>query len=381
VAVKWPTGFRSAGTGCGIKRSGSDLGLLVADEPATWAGVFTRNAAAAAPVLWCKERAGSPVRALVVNSGNANAATGADGNRAVRITAAAAADALDCDDAEVLVSSTGPIGVRLPVERIVGALPDLVGELSDDGGSFADAILTTDTHSKIATASAGGAIVIGVAKGAAMLAPSMATMLAFLVTDARVPEGLLADALIAATDVSFNRISVDACESTNDSVFLISSGLVEADEVAFRSAVAKVCRDLAEQIVRDAEGGSKFVRIVVSGAADDEACANLGRAVAASALWRSAVHGGDPNWGRVLSALGAADRSLQPAEVQIAIGGEVVFSKGEPRGSLEAASKAMVENEFILECAVGRGPGRAEVLTSDLSPEYVLLNAKSEVTP
>jgi glutamate N-acetyltransferase/amino-acid N-acetyltransferase len=296
--------------------------------------------------------------------------------RAVKITAAAAADALDCEDDQILVASTGPIGRRIPVQRIVGSLPELADGLSDDGSAFADSILTTDTHRKVAIAPAGGASIVGVAKGAAMLAPNMATMLAFIVTDALVADDSLSRSLASAVNGSFNRISVDACESTNDSVIVFSSGRVETEARTFEIALAQVCRDLAEQIVRDAEGGSKFVRINVAGAADDEACADLGKAVAASALWRSAVHGGDPNWGRVLSALGAADRSLNPALVQIAIGGEVVFSKGEPCGSLEKAAKVMVENEFTLQCQVGNGPGRAEVLTSDLSPEYVTLNAE-----
>ncbi|MEA2433251.1 MAG: glutamate N-acetyltransferase / amino-acid N-acetyltransferase [Actinomycetota bacterium] len=374
--MNWPSGFRSAGVAAGIKSAGLDLGLLVADEPVAWTGVFTRNAAAAAPVQWCRAQLGSPIRALVVNSGNANAATGAQGHAAVIEAAETTAGILGCLSSEILVSSTGPIGFRLPIERIVSALPLAAEGLSDDPSAFSTSIMTTDTHPKIASARAGDATVVGVAKGAAMLAPNMATMLAFLVTDANVSQELLEGSLRDSVDTSFNLISVDACESTNDSVILMSSGLVSSDASAFGPAVASVCRELAEQIVRDAEGASKFVRVEVSGAISDPESADLGRAVAASALWRSAIHGSDPNWGRVLSALGAADRSLRLDEVEIAIGQEVVFSKGEPTGALENAAKVMVEDEFTVYCRVGDGPGKAVVLTSDLSPEYVLLNAE-----
>ena len=373
--MTWPPGFSSGGTGCGIKPNGAlDLGMIVADRPVVWAGTFTRNAAAAASVHWCRSRLGGKARAIVCNSGNANACTGSAGEAAVTEVAAKASTALGCAPEEILVASTGTIGIPLPVEIITGALPDLVGSLDEDPDRFAQAIMTTDTKMKIARSAAGKAHVVGVAKGAAMLAPNMATMLAFIVTDAEVED---AQAILTpAVRESFDRICVDACESTNDSVFLLAGGKVVVEPVELARAVGDVCKDLAEQMVRDAEGGSRFVRIQVSGASDDETAANLGKAIAASALWRAAVNGADPNWGRVLSALGSSDRSLDLSTVSIAVGPETLFDRGEPVGSLEAAAKVMAAEDITLSCVVGAGQGSAEILSSDLSAEYVSLNAQ-----
>ena len=374
MAVTWPRGFASAGTSCGIKTDGSpDLGLLVCDRPASWAGTFTRNAAAAACVEWCRSRLGGTVRAIVVNSGNANACTGTAGVKAVREVAAATAASLGCSSDEVLVSSTGPIGVPLPYERITTALPGLEPSAAND--AFAQAIMTTDTHPKVAHTKAGEATVVGVAKGAAMLAPNMATMLAFIATDAHVEDPVLARVLSDAVEVSFNRLCIDACESTNDSVFLLSSGLVEVEEAPFAEAVATVCRDLALQMAHDAEGGTKVVTISVHGATDDESATDLGKAVATSVLWRAAVNGSDPNWGRVLSALGSVDRGLSLDEVELCIGDVVVFSKGEPLDAFADAAAAMAGDEFRVSCRVGDGPGTSDVVTTDLSTEYVVLNS------
>ena len=376
--MKWPGGARSAGVPCGIKGDGKlDLGLLVLERPAAWAGTFTQNAAAAAPVLWSRAKLGAPVRALVVNSGNANACTGASGPVAVHAEAEEVARHLGCGADEVLVASTGPIGVPLPVQDIIGSVPSALAALETDVSRFADSILTTDTRTKIAQARAGSAEIVGVGKGAAMLAPNMATMLAFLVTDATVDVATLQKVLDVGVHESFNRISVDACESTNDSVFLFAtgpSGEVDIDELC--AAVASVCRDLATQMVRDAEGGSKLVRIVVVGASDEGAACSLGRSVASSALWRAAAFGNDPNWGRVLAALGTVDRSLEIEAVSISIGGAPVFHRGEPLGDLEPARRAMEAPEFVVHCSVGEGRGTAEFLTSDLSAEYVTLNSE-----
>jgi glutamate N-acetyltransferase/amino-acid N-acetyltransferase len=235
--------------------------------------------------------------------------------------------------------------------------------------------LTTDSGIKRASASVGDGSIVGVAKGAAMMAPNMATMLAFIVSDFSIEAGL-APTLGAAVEESFNRVSIDGCESTNDSVFLMTSvdrGTVERRE--FSAALASVCASLAEQIAADAEGAKRLVRIRVSGARDDASAASLGRAVAASALWRAAVFGADPNWGRVLSALGSHDRALDMAAVDLWIGSELVFAGGEPVGSLEAAAKFMDADGFTVACVVGAGPGSAEVLSADLSPDYVTLNA------
>jgi glutamate N-acetyltransferase/amino-acid N-acetyltransferase len=352
-----------------------DVGVLSFEEPVAWAGTFTLNAAAAAPVQWCRAALGTKVHALVVNSGNANACTGPAGDAAVDATAAAAAEVLGCAADEVLIASTGPIGVQLPVESLTAALPAAFASLSDDLDAFSRSIMTTDTHPKVAREAAGDAVVVGVAKGAAMLAPNMATMLAFIATDAAVDEARLGTVLSGAVEQSFNRISVDACESTNDSVFLFSTGKESVDEDRFAAAVTSVCRSLAEQMVRDAEGGSRLVHIEIEGATDEAQACDLARAVVSSALWKAAVHGADPNWGRIASALGAADRALDLHSLEIAIGSEIVFSGGAPFGSLEAAAKEMDSGEFTVRCHVGTGPGAVEFLTCDLSPEYVTLNA------
>lgn len=375
--MRWPAGVASSAVACGIKQAGTlDLGIVSLDRLGAWAGTFTRNAAAAPCIGWSKDRRSRPIKAIVVNSGNANACTGAAGERAVRTTAAAAAAALGCDAGDVVVASTGVIGVPLPAGAIAAALPKATERLESDADGFAHAILTTDSRVKMARATAGRATVAGVAKGAAMCAPDMATMLAFIATDAALDASDLSGALSAAVEDSFNRISIDACESTNDAVFLLSSGRVgDVDENRFRDAVAEVCRDLAHQIVADAEGATRVVHVRVTGAADEASAVALGRAVAASALWRAAAHGGDPNWGRIVAALGAVDRSLDVRSLSLSIGSEVLFRRGEPCGSLEAAAKVMAESSFDVGCHVGRGAAEAELLSADLSPSYVDLNA------
>jgi glutamate N-acetyltransferase / amino-acid N-acetyltransferase len=377
VSARWPDGIQSSGTAAGIKGEGAlDLGVIVADRPVAWAGTFTKNAAAAASVTWCRARLGKPVRAVVVNSGNANACTGRAGEAAVAAIARETAASVGCQVDDVLVASTGPIGVRLPVDALVAGLPAALQALGSGVDDFARSIMTTDTHTKVAEREAGGARIVGVAKGAAMLAPNMATMLAFIATDAALPPPALQRALDRAVSGSFDRISVDACESTNDSVVLLATGDVAvSSEETWSAALDAVCADLAEQMVRDAEGGTKLVRIRVEGATDEAAAVALGRAVAASVLWRSAVHGGDPNWGRIVSALGAADRSLDLETLSVSIGSAPVFDAGAPAASLEEAAKEMTGDEIELACIVGSGSGAAEILTADISPDYVTLNA------
>ncbi|MFP5297779.1 MAG: bifunctional glutamate N-acetyltransferase/amino-acid acetyltransferase ArgJ [Actinomycetota bacterium] len=372
--MKWPLGARSAGVHCGIKHKSADLGAIVFDRPVAWSGVFTTNAAAAAPVGWCRERTGVDVQAMVVNSGNANACTGAAGAMAVREVAEAVAGTLGCDPTEVLVASTGPIGVPLPVPKIVGSLPDLFRSLSGEVSDFARSIMTTDTTLKTVEVSAGPARLVGVAKGAAMIAPNMATMLAFLVTDAAVPGWELQEILAPAVERSFNRISIDACESTNDSVFLFSTGNAPYDPEALAAAVEAACLDLAHQIVSDAEGGTKVIEVFVTGARDEAHAVALARAVTASDLWRAAAHGGDPNWGRILSAMGAADRDLDISTVTISLGETTVFEHGEPR-SVDASS-VMSSDRILVSCALSAGDGSARFWCSDLSEEYVTLNAE-----
>ena len=374
--TSWPTGARGSGVACGIKGDDeADLGLLVTDRPATWAGTFTVNAAAAASVHWSRARMGAPARAVVVNSGNANACTGMDGTTAVEKTTAGAAAVVGCRPEEVLVASTGPIGIPLEAARIVAALPRAAASLGAAVEPFAASILTTDTTIKVAHATSGDAEIVGVAKGAAMIAPNMATMLAFIVTDARLEHARLKSDLGRAVDRSFNRLCIDACESTNDSVFCLATGRADGDPQTFPRALASVCASLAEQIARDAEGATKLVRVDVVGAEDEATGVALGRAVAGSDLWRCAVHGADPNWGRIAAALGAVDRSLEPGHLSIAIGPEVLFAKGEPAGDMAAAKGHLTGDEVLVTCTVGEGPASVEVLSSDISPSYVQLNA------
>lgn len=373
--MKWPAGFKSAAVGAGIKPDGVlDAALLVADHPVAWAGVFTQNAASAAPVRASRKLIGHPVRGIVVNSGNANACTGSQGEAATTATIQETARVLGCSQDEILIASTGPIGVQLPVQRLVDSLPALKETLRPELRPFASAILTTDTVIKTSSSVVGGCEVTGVAKGAAMLAPNMATMLAFIATDADVRAERLQEIVARVVGRTFNRICVDSCESTNDSVFVLTSGAVEVEEGTFESALVSVCADLAEQMVSDAEGGSHVVRIRVEGAASEDVAAGLGRAVASSALWRAAMYGADPNWGRVLAALGT-DRSIDVGAVQLAIGGETLFARGGPVGDMAVAAVAMKEPSYEVVCRVGSGPGEAQVLTTDLSPEYVTLNS------
>jgi glutamate N-acetyltransferase/amino-acid N-acetyltransferase len=312
------------------------------------------------------------VRAIVVNSGNANACTGEAGADAVRRTADRVAADLGCSAEEILVASTGTIGIPLPVELIESSLPYAIESLVDEVDAFSRSILTTDTVAKVFEAKAGDALVTGVAKGAAMIAPNMATMLAFIVTDAAVEPEPLQQILGRSVSRSFNRISIDGCESTNDSVFLLSTGRTNVKAEVLAEAIEACCTSLAHQIVSDAEGGTKIVHLNVSGALSDEHAESLVRSVAASALWRAAAHGGDPNWGRIVSALGASDPKLDLAEIRVLIGGHEVFPDLTGRA---AAEGAMQEPQFDVTCVVGSGLGAAELLTCDLSPAYVELNA------
>ncbi|MGH2773961.1 MAG: bifunctional glutamate N-acetyltransferase/amino-acid acetyltransferase ArgJ [Actinomycetota bacterium] len=376
--TRWVEGMSSSGVAAGIKPSGDlDLGLLVAGRPVKWAGTFTRNAAAAACVDWNRAALGRPARALVVNSGNANACTGSAGRKTVESTAAAAATLIGCEVDEVLVCSTGPIGVPLDVRLIETALPAAARSLGAEVDDFSRSLMTTDTFPKVSTSSSGGASVTGVAKGAAMIAPNMATMLAFLGTDADVSNDALQAAVDWAVDRSFNRLCLDGCESTNDSVLVLATGNgPELGQRELRAGLLEVCSDLALKMARDTEGATKLVRIRVEGARSETHAAELGRAVARSDLWRAAAHGADPNWGRVLAAMGAVDRELEVGTTSVAIGDALLFGKGEPCGFLPTAAAAMSGDEFTVSVALDQGDAVAEVLTADLSEEYVTLNAE-----
>lgn len=367
-------GFQAAGIHCGIKSGGQlDLALVEAGRPVPAAAVFTRNRVQAAPVRYSKRvlaESGGAVRGVILSSGNANAATGPAGDQAAARMAAAAGDG------PFLVCSTGLIGIPLPVELIEKATPELRSRLApsaEAGLEAARAIMTTDTRPKEALARAGGATVGGMAKGAGMMEPDMATMLAVLATDAAVDAPALQQVLVQAVDRTFNRICIDACTSTNDTVILLASG--QAGPVAdseFEAAVTTVCGDLAEQIVRDGEGATRLARIRVTGAANESEAVMAAKSVARSDLVRCALYGGEPYWGRVMAALGASHVPLDPERVRIAYGDVVVCEGGAPAAHDPEAARAVAQApELTIRVDLDMGTAEAEVVTCDLSHGYV----------
>lgn len=383
MSVTAPTGFRAGGVASGIKPGGLlDLALVAADRPVPAAGVFTRNRAAAPPVLLSRRRVqAGAAQAVLLNSGCANAGTGAAGWAAAEATSAALAETLRCPPQQVLVCSTGPIGDPLPAQRVIDALPTLVAaaDPSPRGGlDAARAIMTTDTHPKQARVEGDGYLLGGMAKGAGMLRPDMATMLAVLTTDATVDAATLGKVLTEAVAVTFNCLDVDGCESTNDTVLLLASGEAAppGDLDSFGSAVERLCRELAAQLAADAEGTSRVVTLRVRGAASRDAARALGRQVADSALVRSAFYGADPNWGRILGALGAAGVELDPSRVRIAYQGVVVCDGGVRHPHDVEAVAALMQGDFTVDIEVGSGPGEVEILTTDLTPDYVRFNGE-----
>ena len=389
LGVSAAAGFSAAGVACGVKPAGElDLAVVVGPPGTVAAGAFTTNVVVAAPVVWSRARlAASPAaRVVVVNSGNANACTGPAGHRAVRATAERAAAALGCPPEQVLVCSTGVIGVPLDAELVGDGVAKAAANLGRRGGrDAAEAIRTTDTVAKQAgTVLPGGVTVGGMAKGAAMLAPALATahatMLAVLTTDALADPAVLCAGLAAAVEESFNRITVDGAQSTNDTVLLLASGAsgTRADPEELAGAVLAVCDDLATQMLADAEGGTKVIRVEVGGAGSAEAALAVARRVADSPLVKAAAYGGDPNWGRVLQAAGTAGVAFDPDAVHLELSGEgqpvVLLRDGVPTGADGSAAMAAPQIAFRLDLG---GQGRwACVRTADLTPEYVRLNSE-----
>lgn len=384
-----PRGFRAAGIACGLKASGNpDLGMIATEPPATAAGVFTTNRFQAAPLVVTRKhlRRGS-ARAIVVNSGNANACTGADGIADAERMASAAAKALGLrKPASVLVNSTGVIGRRLDMGKIETGIAKAAAALSPAGGEdFGKAIMTTDTKPKRATAAVGGAQIVGYAKGAGMMAPEMATMLAFVLTDAPLDRAFATEALQATAMRTFNTLNLDACMSTNDTVLLLGNGAAGGGPIGygdrraagFQTALHEVCASLAHQIADDGEGMSKLVRVRVEGAANPKEARAAAHAIASSVLLRCALNGADPYWGRVLAALGATRIPLDPHKVDVWMGGEKLaeggtFGPGDP----EKARTALQEREVEIAVDLQRGPASVTVLTNDLSVEYVRFNTE-----
>ena len=404
LGVTAAAGFGATGVACGLKPAARpDLALVVGDPGTVAAGVFTTNLVVAAPVVWSRARlaASADARVVVLNAGNANACTGPAGDAAVLATAQRAAAELGCRPEQVLVCSTGVIGVPLDVAKVAEGVAKAAVSLDRSGGqAAAEAILTTDNAAKQAGVRVpGGATVAGMAKGAAMLAPALAppegahaTMLAVLTTDAVAEPAALRAALAAASATTFDRITIDGAQSTNDTVLLLASGAsgVRPHDDDLAGAVEAVCGDLAGQMLADAEGGSKVVDVQVGGAGGVAEAVAVARRVADSPLVKAAVYGGDPNWGRVLQAAGTAGVDFDPAAVRLEVaGGPGAAGIEEPAGPLERialvrlgvptgadARGAMACREIELRLHLGgRGPW-AGVRTSDLTPDYVRLNSE-----
>jgi glutamate N-acetyltransferase/amino-acid N-acetyltransferase len=380
VSVTAARGFTAAGVTAGIKSNGSaDLALVVNTGPCrTAAGVFTSNRVKAAPVRWSQRvLADGRLTAVVLNSGGANACTGPAGERDVRTTAEHTARLLGIGSDEVAVASTGLIGVPLPMDRLLPGLDSAVSALGPDGGKAAAiAIKTTDTVHKTAVLRGNGWTLGGMAKGAGMLAPGLATMLVVLTTDAVVEADELDRALRAATRTTFDRVDSDGCMSTNDTVLLLSSGASGSvpDPGEFSAAVRTVCADLARQLIGDAEGATKDIRIEVTGAATEDDAVEVGRAVARNNLLKCALHGEDPNWGRVLSAIGTTKAAFDPDRLNVAMNGVWVCkdgSIGEDRSHADLSGR-----EIHITADLANGGESAVIWANDLTAEYVHENSE-----
>ena len=383
-----PAGFRSGGVACGVRGAGVlDLGLLVSESPCDAAAVFTRNAFKGAPLGVTREAVeAGRLRAVVVNSGNANAATGARGVEDACAMQRAAGEALGVEAGRVAVASTGVIGEHLPMDNILAGIDDAAGKLSGDGTSFAEAILTTDTRTKEAAVGVevgGKAVTVGgTAKGSGMIHPNMGTMLAFLTTDAAVEPGCLQEALGLATDRSFNRVTVDGDTSPSDMALLLANGAAgneplttgSADYPAFVEAVESVARTLAKEIARDGEGATRLVEVVVEGAESEEVAAALAKSVVGSSLVKAAVFGEDANWGRVLTAMGSAGVPFDPDGLELWFGPVKVFDGAPVPHETAEANAALASGEVGISARVGTGGASATAWGCDLSYEYVRIN-------
>lgn len=386
-----PSGFRFAATTAGLKASGRpDFALIVADEVASAAAAFTSNRVVAAPVTLGRahlSQTGGRVRAVAINAGNANCAAGAAGMAAAQATCAAMAQAFGCKPEEVMPSSTGIIGVPLPAEKLIAALPAAQAELGADEEHFlaaAQAILTTDTVKKTAFAQVGKVRIAAFAKGAGMIHPQLvphATMLVYILTDAAIEPAVLQSYLTPGIGVSFNRISVDGDTSTNDTVLLLASGAsgvrIAAGDAAFAEALTAVCTSLARQVVSDGEGISHVVELKIAGAESDEAALQVAKAIAHSPLVKTAWAGNDPNWGRLACAIGYSGVAIDPELFDIDFGRlPICRAGGRAPGYDEAAAHAYVsQRAFTVAIHLHQGTGSCTFWTTDLTHEYIHINA------
>lgn len=386
-------GVRLGAVAAGIAYKGrTDLMAAHFEPDTSVAGVFTQSKTRSAPVEWCQKALGQGIAgALVVNAGNSNAFTGLAGREAVKKSAEAAAKVFGCEESAVFLASTGVIGERLDDDALCGALPGLADSLSPDGWEeAAHAIMTTDTYAKGATRTAdiGGVTVTlnGIAKGSGMIAPDMATMLAFVFTDAHIPAAVLQNLLADGVDKSFNRITVDSDTSTSDTLLLFATGAAgnDAPSAASDPALAGFCNaldelllDLAHQVVRDGEGASKFIAVTVTGAETDQAAKIIALSIANSPLVKTGVAGEDANWGRVVMAVGKAGQAADRDKMTVSIGGVVIAEKGEAVAAYDEAPVAshMKGQNITIETDVGVGNGRATVWTCDFTHDYISINA------
>jgi len=390
-AVTYPEGFLAAGVRAGIKERGEDIALIFSERPASAAGVFTTNIVQAAPVIISRARIPRETgRAIVANSGSANACTGEQGLRDARAMAAETARLLGVSEDDVLVASTGIIGRRLPMDKVSAGISQAARSLSRDGGaSAARAIMTTDTRPKEASAevSVGGSKVKigGMAKGAGMICPNLATMLAFITTDAAVGPETLQACLSRSAEVSFNCLTVDGDSSTNDTAIILANGAAGNDEIdsegpglrAFQEALDIVTASLAKQIARDGEGATKLIEVTVRGAGSFEDARRIAKAVANSPLVKTAMFGCDPNWGRVLAAAGGAGVRFDPKAVSLLLGPMPLLQRGEPVDfRADEARELLRKPEVGVLLEIGAGPASATVWTCDFSYDYVKINAE-----
>ena len=376
--MKLPLGFRSASIAAGLKSTGAlDLTLIENQGPHfASAAVFTTNKVVAAPVTWSRQVAkGGIVRAVVLNSGGANACTGAQGFADTHRTAEHVGQLLNVSSGEVIVCSTGLIGELLPMDKITSGLDSIAINLSDDGlQSSAQAIMTTDSVPKISIASVDGTQFAGIAKGAGMLAPALATMLSVVMTDAIVSRNAQ-EIFQRATDRTFNRIDSDGCTSTNDTVLFMSSGAsgVSISDQDLEMTLMQVCGSLADQLIADAEGSTKTVAIKVLNAATEQDAVEVGRACARNNLLKAAIFGGDPNWGRVLAAAGTANAHLDPLKIDVRLNGVQVCTNSAPDADKTTVNFAARLVEIEIDLKVGKS--EATILTNDLSHDYVHENS------
>lgn len=384
--ITFPKGFKTSALNCGLKKSNLDLTVFVSDIPAIPAGVFTQNICCAAPVILSKNNINSKtIKAILVNSGNANAASGDEGYAAAVKCVEELATRLKCIPTEILMASTGIIGVPLQTDKIINSLDALVGNLSEENNvDAAQAILTTDTFAKEAVCeielSNGKVRIGGIAKGSGMIMPDMATMLSFITTDVEIDRHILQNMLKKAVDKSFNKITVDSDTSTNDCVMMLANGasnvtLTEGDKIIFYEALESVCIDLAKMIVRDGEGATKFVTVVTEGCKTEKDADAIARAIANSPLVKTALYGNNPNWGRVIMAAGKSGVKFNQKKIDVYFNGFLTVKNGlKADANPEMLKKEFAKQEIEIKVNINSGNSEAVIWTCDLSHKYVDIN-------